>query len=379
MKDDLIALIDSIDKIEKFFHPIGGKNIPTFYAIHDTQEFQDWVQELNLELQDIYDRTKDHFIWETQICCSKRMDGLNDKKRFFEITAKLRAIRKNIDKYYPDGPVIQRLLSDKEYEQMADRKPKIFISHSSKDVNYVDKIVKLLDGMGLDQTKVFCSSLPGYGIPIGTDIFDYLRDQFLEYDLHVIFIHSDNYYQSPVSLNEMGAAWALKNVVTSILLPDFGFDEMAGVVNNREIAIKLDGEELELKDKLNQLHSKIVEEFGLTKKADIIWEQKRDAFISEVKQINKDASNGKLSQDAESLLNVAASDSRGQILKTTDLSAVTFIQGGSTVMNKKVSQRESARWIAALEELVNAGFIVQVDKNGQVFQVTDAGYKHTEI
>ena len=261
---------------------------------------------------------------------------------------------------------------------MADKKPKIFISHSSKDVGYVAKVVNLLDGMGLNQTQVFCSSLPGYGIPIDTNIFDYLRDQFLEYNLHVIFIHSDNYYQSPVSLNEMGAAWALKSAVTSVLLPGFGFEKMTGVVNNQAIAIKLDGAELELKDKLNQLYDKIVEEFGVTKKADIIWEQKRDAFIAEVRQVGAAVTSNDLSEDAERLLNVAASDAAGQILKTSDLSTGTSVQGGTTVMNEGASQRESARWVAALDELIKAGFVVQADKKGQVFQVTDGGYKHTE-
>lgn len=377
MKKDLIALIDSADEIEKLFHPVGGNGMPKVDTIYDVQEFQDWLQEVHLELRDIHDRTKDHFIWETLNVFNQRMNGWNDKQIFAEIKGKLRAIRKNIDKYYIDEPETTRL-PEKEQTQVADKKPKIFISHSSKDVKFVARVVNLLDGMGLNQTQVFCSSLPGYGIPIDTNIFDYLRDQFLKYNLHVIFIHSDNYYQSPVSLNEMGAAWALRSAATSILLPGFGFDKMTGVVNNQVIAIKLDGAELELKDKLNQLYDKIVKEFGVTKKADIIWEQKRNAFIAEVRQsATADSRNG-LSEDAEKLLTTAASNPSGQILKTSDLSTGTSIQVGSTTMNEDASQRESARWTATLEELINAGFVTQADKQGQVFQVTDAGYKIIE-
>ena len=55
---------------------------------------------------------------------------------------------------------------------------RIFISHSSDDVKYVSELVTLLYDMGLDETQVFCSSLPGYGIPINKDIFDFLRKQF---------------------------------------------------------------------------------------------------------------------------------------------------------------------------------------------------------
>ena len=210
MKKDLLTLIDSIDEIEKLFHTVGGNGMPTVDTIYDIQAFQDWFQEVHLELRDIHDRTKDHFIWETLTDFNKSMNGWNDKQIFSEIKGKLKAIRKNIDKYYPGE------LEIKEQEIMTDKPHKIFISHSSKDVAYVAQIVNLLDGMGLNQTQVFCSSLPGYGVPIDTNIFDFLRDQFLKYNLHVIFIHSDNYYMSPISLNEMGAAWALKNAVTSI-------------------------------------------------------------------------------------------------------------------------------------------------------------------
>ena len=268
---------------------------------------------------------------------------------------------------------------NQEQYNMTIKQPRIFISHSSKDVAYVAQIVNLLDGMGLNQTQVFCSSLPGYGIPIDTNIFDFLREQFLEYDLHVIFIHSDNYYKSTISLNEMGAAWALKSAVTSILLPGFDFGKMTGVVNDRFIAIKLDGKQLELQDKLNQLYDKIVGEFGLTKKADIIWQQKRDSFIRELQQLTNQESNKKsLSTEAYKLLQVAAADSTGNILKISDTSTGFSIQGGSTLMNENDSQRESAKWIAALEELIKAGYAVQDDGKGEVYRITDAGYKLTE-
>lgn len=268
---------------------------------------------------------------------------------------------------------------DERQNNMSEKHPKIFISHSSKDVAYVEQIVNLLDGMGLNQTHMFCSSLPGYGIPIDANIFDYLRDQFLLFDLHVIFVHSDNYYKSPVSLNEMGAAWVLKSAVTSVLLPGFGSEKMTGVVSNQFMTMKLDAPEFELQDKLNQLYDKIVDEFAITKKADIIWQQKRDSFIKNIQQTScSDINSLKLSEEAKKLLLAATTDPAGTILKVSDLSVGTSIQGGSTVMNETTSQRDNAKWIVALEELIQAKFAVQADKKGEVFRITDAGYKFAE-
>lgn len=283
-KSRISVLIDQIEDIEKKFHFIGGNGIPEIEIIHDVQDFQDWIQEIRFELQKIYDRTQDSFIGETLNGSKKNMNGWNDRQLFTELKGKLKVINKNIDNYdISNGDVLK--MCTKGENMLEKKKTKIFISHSSKDVKYVAKLVDLLDGMGLDQSQIFCSSLPGYGIPIDNNIFDYLREQFYQFNLHVIFIHSTNYYQSSVSLNEMGAAWVLRNTVTSFLLPGFKFEQMTGVVNNQSISIKLGNDEMEVKDKLNQLYGTVITEFGLTKKADIIWEGKRDRFIKEIKEI----------------------------------------------------------------------------------------------
>ena len=280
MKERLVELIEKIDEIERLFHQTPsspGLAVPSVEEIYDVQEFRTWLQEVNLEVQDIVDRTNDSFATETLRAISKPFNGWNDRRDFDNIKGKLQAMGRNIEKYYAT------------YTQDFVLPPKIFISHSSKDVEFVAKIVALLDDMGLDQTQVFCSSLPGYDIPVGKDIFGFLREQFREFCLHVIIVHSMNYYKSPVCLNEMGAAWVLRSNCTSFLLPGFGFDGMRGVVNQNAIAIKLDNNETELQDKLNQLYDMLAEEFGLRKKAAIIWEQKRNLFIRDVQALKADA------------------------------------------------------------------------------------------
>ena len=280
MKERFIELIGKVEDIEKLFHwseATPGIASTRTEEIYDIQDFQIWIQEVTLEVQSIVDSTGDGFASDTLKALKTPFIGYNDRRDFNNIKAKLRAMARNIDKYYTDRVTEDRL------------PPKIFISHSSRDKEYVAKLVALLDDMGLNQTQVFCSSLPGYDIPVGKDIFDFLREQFHEYRLHVIIVHSTNYYQSPVCLNEMGAAWVLRSNCTSFLLPSFGFDGMRGVVNQNTIAIKLDNDETELQDKLNQLYDMFAEEFGLQKKAPIIWEQKRNSFIREVKEIKVEA------------------------------------------------------------------------------------------
>ena len=100
-----------------------------------------------------------------------------------------------------------------------------------------------------------------------------------------ILVLSDNYYQSVACMNEMGAAWVLKNDYTTILLPGFEFKEIKGAINPRQIGLKLDGDLDDVKEKLGQLKDTLGQKFGLSPLSDVRWERKRDTFISAVSKI----------------------------------------------------------------------------------------------
>lgn len=280
MKEKFVDLVSQIESIESKFHyepTDSGFCMPHEEQICDVPEFKVWLEEIKFVLQDIVDRTGDKYAAKTMEAAEAEFNGWTDRTEFDFLKNRIQVMAKNLERYY------------KNEEQTAEQKePKVFISHASADKEYVGKIVDLLADMGLTEKEVFCTSYPGYDIRIGNDIFETLRQQFLEFDLYVIFVHSKNYYLRPVCLNEMGAAWALKADYLSILLPDFEFANMTGVVNNRDIAIKLGGDEREVKDKLNQLYDILVEKFSLTRKAMILWETKRDEFIQSIKAISPD-------------------------------------------------------------------------------------------
>lgn len=288
MKDDLLCLIEKIDYIKSFFHIVGGNGIPQINVINDKAEFSEWKQELQLELEDIHDRTHDKFICSTLTLLKQGFNGWKDKRSYNELSGSLLAIRKNIDKYYSAEINCTQNDNDKEEQEMSQKSPKVFISHSSRDKDYVSCIVDFLEDIGLTQEQLFCSSIPGYGIPLDEDIYDYLKQQFQEHNLHVILILSDNYYQSVACMNEMGAAWILQNKYTTILLPGFEFREIKGAINPRKIGLKLDGDLTVAKEKLGQLKDALVQEFGLASIPDVRWEHKRDTFISTMCKIKYD-------------------------------------------------------------------------------------------
>ena len=123
---------------------------------------------------------------------------------------------------------------------MENKPHKLFISHSSKDAEYMKAFVDLLVAIGVHKNQITCTSVPQCNIPVGCNIYDWLAKQFQTSDLHVVYAFSDNYYSSVATLNEMGAAWVMRCKWTGLLLPGFIFDKLAGCIDKNQICIKLD-------------------------------------------------------------------------------------------------------------------------------------------
>lgn len=150
-------------------------------------------------------------------------------------------------------------------------KDKIFISHSSKDIDYVKSFVEniLLLGLDIPSDRIFCSSMEGQGVKSGQYIPDRLKEEINKSSLALLFV-SKNYKSSEICLNEVGAAWATlkKESVIPMLLPNTEFSEL-GFLDLSRLGLKCYEREgilkliQDCKDELNpsfnleKLHKKI--------------------------------------------------------------------------------------------------------------------------
>jgi len=191
------------------------------------------------------------------------------------------------DSIIPSYKVLMLKTGEMRISKTAENKtkaPMVFISHSSKDKDFAEALVDLLESIGFDDSNLFCTSVDGYGIGLSKDIFVTLLSLFKEYNLYVIFIHSPRYYNSPVSLNEMGAAWVLRTDFCSFLTTDMNFEMMKGVVNGNTISIKVNNDEAP--SRLTELKDKLIKVFGLNEISATKWERKRQVFIDKVISIH---------------------------------------------------------------------------------------------
>lgn len=166
----------------------------------------------------------------------------------------------------------------KETETKMNTKKKIFISHSSKDAKIVEQVIEILEGIGVKSDKIFCSSFEGYGIGLGIDFLETIKSE-LNNEVLVLFILSSNFYQSPVSLCEMGATWVKTSEHIPILIPPFDYRDIKGVIPNTQ------GMKIDDKIKMNSLKEKVESFLSLTPKNFSAWERKRDNILNTIKII----------------------------------------------------------------------------------------------
>jgi len=386
-KEELLEAIGQIEQIKGKFHHAGSVQFGTWKEINDIPEFQDWLQCIIAMLQEIQDRKYNQYIIDTINICKSHWNGTRDEKLFMELSGRLKYIEKNIDKYYVDEIKMTSIVTkqDIEYGANSRKRPLVFVSHSSKDKSYVELIVKLLKDMGLKKENIFCSSVPGYGIRLNKDIVETIRDLFTENELYVIFVHSPNYYDSKISLNEMGAAWALKTQFCSILLPKFEYSSMTGVVNANRIAVKIDDERRQVQQLLNELYEDLSEVFSIPKDTSVVWESARDEFIDRMNSMiqNTDVSldsiefsiKNKLSADAEKILMAANNDESGTVIIDRSLEGIS-VQVGNMNLNTPGVRREEARMEAAIKELMMKGYLNETGKG--IYKMTNYAYQYID-
>ena len=154
---------------------------------------------------------------------------------------------------------LQTEISKKKVVDSIHKSRKFFISHSSSDKDIVNAFVKeiLMLGCGFKYDDIFCT-LDTTSIRTGDDFREEIVKNMRECDYVLLFI-SENYNQSDVCKNEMGAAWALENKrVLPFVLPNTTFNQM-GFLN-----VVKQGASIADKRKLDEFYNEVCEYYGIS-------------------------------------------------------------------------------------------------------------------
>jgi len=151
---------------------------------------------------------------------------------------------------------------------------KIFISHAHKDEviieKFTEKILRL--GCAIDSQDIFCTSIEAMGIKTGEDIRNHIKTNMMLSD-YVFLMISENYINSTMCLNEIGASWALDKKVKPFLFPPLRHDAIWLL----EI---LKSSPINDSATLDKLHEELVREYPLKTGGISDWNKQKADFIA---------------------------------------------------------------------------------------------------
>lgn len=159
------------------------------------------------------------------------------------------------------------------YPKQEQKGYKIFISHSSMDETivkgFIEKILML--GCGLRRLDIFCT-LDHTVIRTGDDFRDEIIETMRNCD-YILCLISDNYKNSEVCQNELGAAWAMNGKrVLPFKFPNINFNEIGFLNVVKQTADLTD------KSKLDELYDELCQFYDLPQD----WKnynQQKDDFV----------------------------------------------------------------------------------------------------
>lgn len=163
---------------------------------------------------------------------------------------------------------------------------KIFITHSSADKKMVLCLTELLRGLKIPDNQIICTTDYRHRPDNGVDAYKWLKEQFNNFDLHMIFVLSDAYFNSAICLNEMGAAWLVGCRTDILLLPGFDFKKLKSqnsCLNTNIQSCSFEKSDNEIKDWLNKLRDDLEAELGLSEINPLDWESIRNKFITDIR------------------------------------------------------------------------------------------------
>ena len=293
---ELLSIISNMHESQNDFGDcmvmFGGEDL--YYVPEDElddflNKFEEWKSFMS-ELLKTQFGVDDQFVydWDSQIgtYISKRNQILPQlKKKVNKGISLINSFMQRLDFHFHNNKSGESALKP---GYMA-KPPKVFISHKKEDDDYAESLVNLVNFiLGADEEKIFCSSVPGYGIKLSGDILDELKAQFDNHDIYMAIIHSPRYYKSAVCLNEMGASWVLGTKFCSFMTKDCEYKHMHGVIGRDNICVNLNDEEKTLNAHLNDFKDDLIEFFGAKEVNQNKWETARKRFVEEVTSLAYD-------------------------------------------------------------------------------------------
>jgi hypothetical protein len=259
----------------------------------------------------------------------------------------------------------------------------IFISHSSKDQDYVRLLIHLLrSALNLPASQIRCTSVDGYRLPAGATTTEQLRNEIhgAQAFIGVISPHS---LRSLYVVFELGARWGARKHLIPLLLPGARHDLLAAPLGD------LNALEGGNPAQLHQLIQDLATTLSITSSSPAAYHEQLEAIQRLPIQASGEEANEPFSPDsassAEQVIRSLSAEGRqilAEAVKAPDPSILCIVAGNGlhvqvnqTVLTVDTDHRAKARWKGAIRQLESLGLIEDQGDKGEVFELTDVGWE----
>lgn len=159
----------------------------------------------------------------------------------------------------------------------------IFISYSSVDKGYGEALVNLLEKLGVDSSNITFTERKKFGINSGEDVLDRLKNDLNKTQIFIPLL-SNNYYNSPFCLCELGAAWVTDIKMYPLLMPNIEVkDAFKGTISKFKEAKKIDNN-----DEIQNFSDMMIKDLNLNIDNFRYINAAIERFLSDVSNVQED-------------------------------------------------------------------------------------------
>jgi hypothetical protein len=271
---------------------------------------------------------------------------------------------------------------------------RLFISHSSADVQLASLLIELLRAaLNLPSLAIRCTSVDGYRLKGGADTNEQLRLEVHESETFIGIV-STRSLRSLYVLFELGARWGAKRSLVPLLAAGTPPEVLGGPLTGLN-ALRADN-----RSQLHQLVSELGVDLGITPEPPAVYQKQIDAILAiqppapeptgspssqsdeqpprVFPSIDDRTLLSRLSDSARELLLAAAGDRNATILVIDSNQGLQITVGGRSFVEVG-NARSEAHWRRAVNDLADERLIEDPSGRGQVFAVSDDGFRIVDL
>lgn len=252
---------------------------------------------------------------------------------------------------------------------------RIFISHSSNDVEVAKALVDLLrKALNLRSDEIRCTSVDGYRMQAGVPVDERLRTEVYEAEL-LIGIITPTSLRSAYVMFELGARWGAEKPMIPLLASGVTPEHLGGPlagINALEAHQSGQVHQL-LQDAAGYLNTTLDHPSSYTTAVgELVRRSEESTTTLEQQSTNTDSV--QLSEEAKELLVEATNGREGIILMVRTMGGLIFQANGKD-FGEVSNRRSEAKWEQAIRDLLNLGLIEDPTGKDELFKATHKGFE----